>query len=461
MKHRNGHTKQRRMWLNWLLIIILNISRLVDSFSFDSDDLDLEEDWESMISLTQVDDDGDDDIEVFQQQFRAAAENETKQPLPLKLPESVRIPASQLYKPLFKPQKGSRPVPPLVRSILLPAVSPKVVKGGSASKKVEVFCFLDRVYVRVLKSLFNKHTAWKYLKLGTCAANKASATHYYFLYPLTRCGMKRGEDANYIMYTNTLYFKPVVTGLIVRELPFTIPIRCTYTKFHRSYQVGYLPKLAGGTFIKNLQAQAQAPTITAMDASWKLLAAGQSFAIGQPVCFEAKGQSSVTGQRLYLNSCFVSTSNPESTDLYYVVENYGCLVDSKNSALTKFYTTDSKMTAKFCVAAFLFKNMVSVPQPKKTLYMHCELEFRPETPTPSAKSCTYNAKTKKWTELYGPSSVCNCCATTCPAPPVASGKSITSKSWDLKLGQEPTKTVPEFSVADHDDFEMFWESDDY
>lgn len=29
------------------------------------------------------------------------------------------------------------------------------------------------------------------------------------------------------------------------------------------------------------------------------------------------------------------------------------------------------------------------------MFMHCEFDFGPETPTPSAKSCTYNTKTKK------------------------------------------------------------------
>ncbi len=45
---------------------------------------------------------------------------------------------------------------------------------------------------------------------------------------------------------------------------------------------------------------------------------------------------------------------------------------------------------------------------------------------------------------------------------------ITSESWKLNMGPEtssprsPEESMPEFSLAGHDDFELFWESyDDY
>ncbi|KAL0203116.1 hypothetical protein M9458_001134, partial [Cirrhinus mrigala] len=155
------------MWLNWLLIVFLNTNHLVDSFSFEPGDIDPEEEWDSMESLTLSADDYDTD--GFLQQVKAGFESVTTRPPPLKLPESVRIPASQLYKDLFRPEKGSGPVPPLVRSILLPAAAtPKAATTGTASTKtVEVLCHLDRVYVRILKSFFSNPSAWKNLKLGT------------------------------------------------------------------------------------------------------------------------------------------------------------------------------------------------------------------------------------------------------------------------------------------------------
>uniref|UniRef100_A0A8C2IRS4 RING finger protein 122-like n=1 Tax=Cyprinus carpio TaxID=7962 RepID=A0A8C2IRS4_CYPCA len=463
MKHRNGGRKCQRMWLKWLLVVFLNTNHLVNSFSFEADDVDPEAEWDTMESLTLNAKDYDSDL-VMPKTKRLFNTNP-----PLKLPASVRIPADKLYKEHFSPEMGSKPIPPLVKSILLPT-APTAISGtpvSGAPKVVEVLCYLDRMYVRVLKRFCTSPGARTHLKLGTCAVNKATATHYYLLYPLKGCGIKREEDANRVTYTNKLHYTPAVTGLIVRDLPFSMHIRCTYTKFHRSYQVGFLPKIAGGTLYRGLQTQAGF-SIMAMDASWNLLGDGQSFVLGKPICFEARGPG-VANKRLYLNSCFVSsTPNPQSMEKYSVVENYGCLVDSKNSLLTKFHTSVNKMTVRLCVAAFLFKNMISLPQSKKTMFMHCELDFGPQTPTPTAKSCTYNAKTNQWTELYGDATVCDCCASTCPTPQVPSGKSktlITSDSWDLKMRPETSsplspESMPEFSLSGHDDFELFWESDD-
>ncbi|XP_056109530.1 zona pellucida sperm-binding protein 3 [Rhinichthys klamathensis goyatoka] len=383
---------------------------------------------------------------------------------PLLLPGSVRIQASMLHKELFTPERHSRPVPPLLKSILLAETADVKPKKPVSDPNMEVMCYMDRIHVKVRRSLFSDPSAWKKLKLGTCAVNKVSDTHYQFLYYLKGCGIQRGEDADRVTYSNTLQYMPDATELIVREQSFRVPIRCSYTKFHRSYKVGFLPHVAGGVLYKSIETRT-GPTLAAMDASWNLLPVGQSFDLGKPVCFEAKSPSRGARKRLYLNRCFVTSKpSPWSKDKYSVVENYGCLVDSKNSVWTKFYTSDDKMTVRLCVGAFLFKHMVSQPQSSKTMYLHCELDFGPETPTPSAKSCMYNRHTKKWTELYGDASVCNCCASTCPASPRISGKSmITSESWELKMGKEtssPEEAMPEFPLTG-DDFEFSWESEDY
>jgi len=139
--------------------------------------------------------DDDDYSDGFIPQVKTGLSGSEQANGPLKLPESVRIPASMLHKGLFTPESGSRPVPPLVKSILLPktaAGKPAQSVSAAAPKMVEVMCYLDRIHVRVLKSVFTNPSAWKNLKLGTCAVNKATNTHYYFLYYLKGCGIKRG-----------------------------------------------------------------------------------------------------------------------------------------------------------------------------------------------------------------------------------------------------------------------------
>lgn len=184
------------MWLNSLLIVFLSSNHLVYSLNFEGGDTDIdpEEAWDSMESFTLSADD-DDYSDGFIPQVKTGLSGSEQANGPLKLPESVRIPASMLHKGLFTPESGSRPVPPLVKSILLPKTAAgKRAQSVSAAapKMVEVMCYLDRIHVRVLKSVFTNPSAWKNLKLGTCAVNKATNTHYYFLYYLKGCGIKRG-----------------------------------------------------------------------------------------------------------------------------------------------------------------------------------------------------------------------------------------------------------------------------
>ncbi|XP_056322324.1 zona pellucida sperm-binding protein 3 [Danio aesculapii] len=447
------------MLLNCLLLVFLHTNHLANAFDLDAANADPMVEWNLMENFTFANDDSE------SVEFIPRSKGDSTRPL-LKLPASVRISAQQLHKELFIPGRGGIPVPPQVREMLLPKITKPAFSGVTGRRKpIELLCHLDRIYVRVLKSLFSSHSAHKHLRLGTCPVNKQTRTHYYFLYNLKRCGLKRGEDENRITYSNTLRFRPVVTGVIVRELPFTVPVRCSYAKFHRSYQTGFLPIITGGTFFRSLQRQGAETTLSVMDDSWNLLGVEPSFELGKPVCFEANGPNMDASQRLYLNRCFVSSSpNFQATEKYSVIENYGCLMDSMNSALTKFYTTDNNLTVRFCIGAFLFKTRVPKTNSKMPLYMHCEMDIGPETPTPETKSCTYDAKSKTWTELYGDSSVCDCCESTCSADPEPSDKTmISSKSWDMKIKKEvslPEESIPEFVLPCHDDTESFWESQD-
>lgn len=183
------------MWLNCLLIVFLNTNHLVDSFSLEPGEIDPEDEWDSVESLTLSADDYDSDL------FMPQLKMHSKPAPPLKLPVSVRIPAAELYKDFFTPEKGGKPMPPHVKSILLPTVpAAKPAKSG-VTKMVEVLCHLDRMFVRVLKRFCTSPGAWRYLKLGTCAVNKATATHYYFLYYLKGCGIKREVGDYMATYT--------------------------------------------------------------------------------------------------------------------------------------------------------------------------------------------------------------------------------------------------------------------
>ncbi|XP_051560297.1 uncharacterized protein zp3c [Myxocyprinus asiaticus] len=331
------------MWVNFIFIVLLNIKNVADTSPSEAD---AEKEWRSVKKFKPS---------VFvRPQFKSGSHNSPGRLL--ELPEWIRTEASEVYRDFFKPEMGRRPVPEVVKSILLPG-KPTRKLPSSMKKMVQVLCYLDKMYVRVLKSVFTNPQAWQHLTLGSCPVNNITTTHYYFLCPLTGCGINRREDDDGVTYSNTLCYKPPNTGLVVWELPFSLPIRCRYTKFHRSYKVGFLPKIMSETLYRGLQTSGGV-TLTAMDASWNVLPAGQSIVIGQPICFEAQGPKSEKFERLYLNRCVVTSSKIHPMDKYVVVANYGCLVDSKNNALTKFYTTTEKTTVRMCFQTFIFEDMV-------------------------------------------------------------------------------------------------------
>lgn len=163
------------MWVNFIFIIFLNTKNLVDTLPFKDGHINTKEKWRSM--------------ENFSPRFKSG---QPDIPAPvLKLPESVRIRASQLHKELFTPEIGIRPVSELVKSILLPGNPTPKPPQSAAEKKVQVLCYLDRMYVRILRSVFSSPQASEHLKLGSCPVNKVTTTHYYFLSPLTGCDVRR------------------------------------------------------------------------------------------------------------------------------------------------------------------------------------------------------------------------------------------------------------------------------
>ncbi|XP_053472144.1 zona pellucida sperm-binding protein 3-like [Ictalurus furcatus] len=201
--------------------------------------------------------------------------------------------------------------------------------------------------------------------------NKDTAEYYYFLYPINSCNVQQllcichsfsisvslQENENRVLYSNVLSYEPLTDEPVIRELPFSVPLECRYNKLE--------------LLILNI------------------------YTIGQPMYFEAMAPHGHAGTRLYLSKCYITASqNPDTTPKYTVLDNYGCMVDSKKTSQSKFYPSENKATLRFSVGALLFKDMVSQPENKTEMFIHCEMYLGPEIPTSNTKSCSYNADTQ-------------------------------------------------------------------
>ncbi|XP_017272410.2 zona pellucida sperm-binding protein 3 isoform X2 [Kryptolebias marmoratus] len=374
----------------------------------------------------------------------ASAEEATKERAK-KLPEYLVVPFSSDQKEDLKPEMGVRQIPRWLQKVLLGVPATVLLPDKEATQQSDlagVLCYLDRIYVRIKRKVFKSEDAHLYLTLGSCPVNQMYEDHFYFLYYLkTDCGFKVESFPDYLSVSISLHYNPA--GPVLREMPFDIPLQCKYHRWFYSYKVGFHPKLQGGTVHKKLQSSSNF-TISPQDGSGKLITSRKIYNLGDPMYFEASGPDKTGEKRIYMNKCYVTASqDPYSHPQYTVIDNKGCMIDGKVTTQSKFLTGDSKMTQKFSVAAFIFKEGASSTSPQQ-FYMHCEMSVGPLSPTSSLKACNYDPAEQKWRELYGKDCVCDCCESTCQsaAPEGKSKNVVSSRSW--KVDSED-----KFEEADH------------
>ncbi|XP_033479692.1 zona pellucida sperm-binding protein 3 [Epinephelus lanceolatus] len=392
-----------------------------------------------------------------------------------KVPEYLVVPVAEDRKEAFKPEKGARALPDWLKERLRKTAPSTSEAGKTArSKVVEVLCHVDRMYVRIKREVFKTGSAYKYLKLGKCAVNQGTKAHYYLLYLLTTdCGFSKESKTDYRSVKVPLRYNP--TTEVLREMPFNVTVECKYPRLFHSYRVGFYPKVQGGTIPKKLQ-QKSGFVLTHQDASGNDIPGSKTYTLGHPMYFEARQPSSsaMSGeQRLYINKCFMTASaDPNSSPKHALIDDYGCMVEGKMSAQSKFLPTSSKMAQKFRVTALIFKEKLSsAPQ---QLYMHCDISMGKLAPTPTSKACNYDAATRKWKALFGPDSVCTCCDSTCSSAKAKSSRNmISSHSWKvdmssrdgfeaqpwLKFSDPDTFRSDDLDMAEHEDFLQNWDHD--
>ncbi|KAF1394804.1 hypothetical protein PFLUV_G00004950 [Perca fluviatilis] len=397
--------------------------------------------------------------------------------------EYQAISALENKKKDFKPETGARPLPDWASDMLLETVSDSMETDTFATETarpqlVDILCHVDRIYVRIKKSVFKTSNAHRYLKFGTCRVNQATKDHYYFLYLLTAdCGFKKMSTADYRYVGSVLTYKP--TTPVLREMPFDIPMQCKFPRYFRSFKAGFYPILKGGTVYRSLNPESSF-TLTSQDALGLEITGAQSYILGQTMYFQAKElvyseevfAEVVAEQRIYINHCFMTAfRNPTSNPKYTVIDNYGCMVDSMMTDRSKFLSDPSQTALRFSVAAVIFKDMISTLSSSQQLYMHCDVSMGPLTPTESSKTCNYDQATKEWKELYGSDSVCTCCESTCPsAKPKSSRNVISSHALKIDLSNNGKfhprmkSSGADFSLDDprkamHADFLKYWAED--
>ncbi|KAI1896818.1 hypothetical protein AGOR_G00098780 [Albula goreensis] len=346
-------------------------------------------------------------------------------------------------------------IPDVFKKAILPSTEESDSPAPAKKGPVEARCHLDRMYMRVRRSILSGRYAWKYLSFGSCPVNKVTRAYFYFLYDLNKCGLIPQSTDDAVVFTGLIRYERKTTGKVVRKRIIEIPVTCRFTRYHRVYKLGFYPVL-GPTHHKDLPTKL-GPSLVALDENWAPLGSGGHYTLEDAMYFEVRLPVGAN-QRVFVSECHI-TASPESNSVprFNVIENSGCMVDSKDSDLSQYHSYSDRSVLRFTFGTFLFPDL---PR-EQTHFLHCTVNHASDA-TPWLKACTYNKKTQMWEELYSTDiGVCTCCNSLCPRSAHSLPPTIAS-SEPLKMEIDETDLQVETLEEDLEDFEDLdaWDLED-
>uniref|UniRef100_UPI0037E88FA1 uncharacterized protein n=1 Tax=Semicossyphus pulcher TaxID=241346 RepID=UPI0037E88FA1 len=309
---------------------------------------------------------------------------------------------------------SQRPYPPPS------AVTPRSTRPGEPKVKirsdfaylpdVSVTCSTSDFVVRVKPAFYGLGAEAGELKLGsTCRSNGVLRPYgdLLFTYPLTACDAVRQLPPGYLVYKFVLHYEPSPKLFPSRAHRIDVNIECRYQRNHHVYQLTVRPTWETAVVRKRLKGSPNHFQMELVDDSWTGPARSQVYQLGKTVNFQVSAPQIQTEGKLYISSCYATPSGGSKSSLKYtIIDNFGCMVDSKRDPGASQFISQTDKTLRFSMKAFQFTS-----DPDTEVSIHCRLLVTSEDPSPAHKSCTYSGN--RWKALAGDDSICECCDSQC------------------------------------------------
>ncbi|XP_053700605.1 zona pellucida sperm-binding protein 3-like [Synchiropus splendidus] len=277
---------------------------------------------------------------------------------------------------------------------------------------VSVTCAASDFVVRVKPAFYGLEADASELRLGgSCRSNGVLAAHgdMLFTYPLTACDSTRVLTPAYLIYKFRLHYVPSPMRFPLRTHPIQVEIECHYQRDHHVHQLTVQPTWETTVLRKGLNGSPNDFKMELMDEFWSDTPQSQVYQPGETVHIQVSAPQMPPGGKLYIKNCYAAPSTgPQSSKIYTIIDNFGCLLDSKKDLGASRFVSRTDDALRFSLKAFQF-----ISSPDTEVSIHCNLFATTEEPGPSHKSCSYVSD--RWTALRGDDSICQCCDSHCVA----------------------------------------------
>nr|XP_049600913.1 uncharacterized protein LOC125983585 [Syngnathus scovelli] len=251
----------------------------------------------------------------------------------------------------------------------------------------------------------------EYLGLGQCRAFAVSDSELVIKAGLQQCGTQLRISEDSLIYSNQLTFSPAPYHRdVTRKSQSVVPVSCRYKRTHIVSSPPRAPLQILATSRKSPSASSDF-SLKLMSDDWTRLRLSNVFYLGDMLNMEASyANPAPEPRRLFIDSC-VATLSPEASSVprYFLIENNGCLADSKQpGSRARFLSRSRADVLRLQLDAFLFNR-----DERNTLFLTCRLKVTSDMwrSSPVNKACTY--MNTRWENVDGSPDVCRCCHDTC------------------------------------------------